>query len=295
MRNLFLLAFLLFRFFGFSQELNCTVKVNYDQVTNANVQIFKTLERSLTEFVNNTKWTDITVQPNEKIDCSMFLTVNSYDSNNFSGTLQVQSSRTAYNSTYTSPVFNFNDKDFDFRYIEFENLLYNPNSFDSNLVAVISFYANVIIGLDADTFSNLGGTKYLEAAANISNLAQGSGMKGWVQTEKQQNRYFLINDLLSNTYTPFREGMYEYHFSGIDSMADNTKLGKENIVKAITTVAKIHSVRPNSFLSRVFFDAKADEIVSVFSGGPSVNVAELVETLNKVSPLNSRKWNNIKF
>jgi hypothetical protein len=295
MRNWIITALLLVSYFGYSQELNCTVKVNYDQITAANVQIFKTLERSLGEFVNNTKWTTRNFANKERIDCSMFITIQSYESNEFTCTLQIQSSRPVYNSTYGSPVFNFNDKDFNFRYLEFENFVYNPNSYDSNLIAVVAFYANIIIGLDADTFSNQGGTKFLEGASNIANLAQSSGTPGWTQTEKKQNRYYLINDLLSNTFTPYREALYEYHFSGMDKMADKPKEAKENIVKAIQTVSKIHSVRPNAFITRIFFDAKADEIVSVFSGGPNVNVAELSETLNRVSPLNSAKWNAIKF
>ncbi len=295
MRNWIITALLLVSYFGYSQELNCTVKVNYDQITAANVQIFKTLERSLGEFVNNTKWTTRNFANKERIDCSMFITIQSYESNEFTCTLQIQSSRPVYNSTYGSPVFNFNDKDFNFRYLEFENFVYNPNSYDSNLIAVVAFYANIIIGLDADTFSNQGGTKFLESAANIANLAQSSGTAGWTQTEKKQNRYYLVNDLLSNTFTPYREALYEYHFLGMDKMADKPKEAKENIVKAIQTVSKIHSVRPNAFITRIFFDAKADEIVAVFSGGPNVNVAELSETLNRVSPLNSAKWNAIKF
>lgn len=295
MRNWIITALLLVSYFGYSQELNCTVKVNYDQITAANVQIFKTLERSLGEFVNNTKWTTRNFANKERIDCSMFITIQSYESNEFTCTLQIQSSRPVYNSTYGSPVFNFNDKDFNFRYLEFENFVYNPNSYDSNLIAVVAFYANIIIGLDADTFSSQGGTKFLEGAANIANLAQSSGTPGWTQTEKKQNRYYLINDLLSNTFTPYREALYEYHFLGMDKMADKPKEAKENIVKAIQTVSKIHSVRPNAFITRIFFDAKADEIVSVFSGGPNVNIAELSETLNRVSPLNSAKWNAIKF
>ncbi|CAM3717927.1 type IX secretion system protein PorD [Flavobacterium saliperosum] len=295
MRNWIITGLLFVSSFGFSQELNCSVKVSYDQITAANVQIFKTLERSLGEFVNNTKWTTRNFANNERIDCSMFITIQSYESNEFQCTLQVQSSRPVYNSTYSSPVFNFNDKEFNFRYLEFENFVYNPNSYDSNLIAVIAFYANVIVGLDADTFSNQGGTKFLEGAANVANLAQSSGTAGWTQTEKKQNRYYLINDLLSNTFTPYREALYEYHYLGMDKMAENTKIAKENIVKAVQTVSKIHSVRPNAFITRIFFDAKADEIVSIFSGGPNVNVVELSETLNKVSPLNSAKWNNIKF
>ncbi|WP_313807542.1 DUF4835 family protein [Flavobacterium sp.] len=295
MRNWIVTLLLFFSVLGNAQELNCSVKVNHDQITSANVQVFKTLERSLTEFVNNTKWTDKNVANNERIDCSMFITVTSYDSNSFTTTIQVQSSRQVFNSTYASPIFNYNDKEFDFQYVEFQNLLYNPNSFDSNLISVIAFYANVIIGLDADSFSKQGGTKYLEAASNIANLAQGSGGKGWTQTDKTQNRYYLINDLLSTTYLPYRDALYEYHFMALDKMADDVKSGKENVLTAIKTVSKLHSVRPNSFIARVFFDAKSDEIVSIFSGGPSIAITDLVETLNRVSPLNAVKWNNIKY
>ncbi|UOK42080.1 MULTISPECIES: DUF4835 family protein [Flavobacterium] len=295
MRNWILFGLLFVSLFGYSQELKCTVKVNYDQITSANVQIFKTLERSLGEFVNNTKWSTKNFANNERIDCSMFITIQSYDSNDFQCTLQVQSSRPVFNSTYTSPVFNFNDKEFNFRYVEFENFVYNPNSYDSNLVAMVAFYANIIIGLDADTFSNQGGTKYLEAASNMANLAQSSGSAGWTQTEKKQNRYYLINDLLSNTFTPYREALYEYHQLGMDKMAEDQKTAKQNISKAIKTVSKIHSVRPNAFITRVFFDAKADEIVYIFSGGPSVDITDLSDTLNRISPLNSSKWNNIKY
>jgi hypothetical protein len=295
MRNWMIITLLLCSFFGISQELNCTVKVNADQITSTNAQIFKTLERSLGEFINNTHWSNKKFQRNERIDCSMFITVQSYASNDFQCTLQVQSSRPIINSTYSSPVFNFNDKEFNFRYLEFENFVYNPNNYDSNLIAMVSFYANIIIGLDADTFSNQGGTKYLESAANMANMAQSSGAAGWTQTEKKQNRYYLINDLLSNTFTPYRDALYEYHYLGMDKMTDDPKLAKQNIVNAIKTVSKIHTVRPNAFITRIFFDAKSDEIVSLFSGGPNVNIAELSEVLNKVSPLNSTKWNTIKF
>ena len=245
--------------------------------------------------MNNTKWTTKTFKNNEKINCVVFITVNSFESNNFDATVQVQSSRPIYNSTYSSPVLNFNDKDFKFRYVEFENMYFNPNSFDSNLISVLAFYANIIIGLDGDTYQNLGGTKYLEVASAIANVAQSSGFDGWIQSEKRNNRYYLINDMLSNTYTPFREAMYQYHFQGMDRMAENLKTAKEKIASSIETLSKVHDVRPNAFLTRVFFDAKVDEIVSVYSGGPNVDIVPLVDRLNRISPLNSSKWSNIKY
>lgn len=279
-----------------AQELNCTVKINYDRVTDANTQIFKTLERALNDFVNNTRWTSRNFETNERIECSMVINVSGYDAPGFTATLQVQSSRPVYNSTYSSPIFNFNDKDFNFRYNEGDNLIYNPNSVDSNnLVGVIGFYANIIIGLDADSFQKGGGTEYYKAAQNLASLGAGSGYKGWGQQEgTNQNRYFLVNDLLSNTFTPFRDTLYEYHFLALDKMADDHKKAKEEVIASLKTLAKVQSVRPNAFLTRVFFDAKSDEIVSMFSGGPTVTLTELLENLNKLSPTNGSKWSQIR-
>lgn len=225
----------------------------------------------------------------------MFITVTGYSSDQFTATIQVQSSRPAFNSTYASPLLNYNDKDFNFRYIEFENLTYNPTGFDSNLVSVLAFYSYMIIGMDADTFLPQGGSKYLEMAQDVANIALQGGYKGWSQADGNQNRYFLINDMLSNTFRPFREALYQYHFNGLDTMHKDLKSSKENIKEALAILGKIYEIRPNAFLTRVFFDAKSDEIVSVFSGGPSITITDLVENLNKISPLNSSKWAGIKY
>ncbi|MHA3788852.1 type IX secretion system protein PorD [Flavobacterium hauense] len=286
----------MFGFTGNAQELNCTVKINYDRITDANTQVFKTLERSLSDFVNNTRWTARNFDSGERIECSMYINISAYSAPNFTATLQVQSSRPIYNSTYSSPIFNFNDKDFSFRYNEGDNLFYNPNSFDTNnLVGVVAFYANIIIGMDADSFQKSSGTDYYEVAQNVASLGAGSGYKGWGQQEgTNQNRYFLVNDLLSSTYTPFRDALYEYHFMALDKMADDQKASKEKAIASIKTLSKVQSVRPNAFLTRVFFDAKSDEIVSMFSGGPVVTLTDLVDMLNKLSPTNGTKWSQIR-
>lgn len=276
-----------------AQELNCTVKVNFDRITDVNPQIFKTLEKSLTDFVNNTRFTTRNVTRNERIDCSLLFNISAYNDNNFTATLQVLSSRPVFNSTYTSPILNFNDKDISFRYIEGENLIYNPTTFDSNLVSIVAFYANMIIGLDADTFKKEGGTTYYEVAQGIGTTAQ-SGGKGWSPQDGNQSRYALANDILSNTFTPFRTTLYDYHMGALDTMADDQKGSKEKVIAAIKTLSELYRVRPNAFLTRVFFDAKSDEIVSMFSGGPVVQVTDLVSTLNRISPMNGSKWGNIK-
>ncbi len=295
MRNIFSLVFVFIFGFTQAQELNCVVTVNADKVVNANNQIFKTLEKSLNDFINTTDWTGQAYKQNEKINCSMFITVSAFDSNQFSATIQVQSARPIFNSSYSSPVLNYNDKDFNFSYVEFQNLTYNPTSFDSNLVSVLAFYSYMIIGMDADTFAPLGGSKYLEMAQDVSNIALQGGYKGWSQADGNQNRYFLINDMLSNTFKPFRDALYEYHYSGLDLMHKDLKLAKDNMKKSLVILGKIYQIRPNAFLTRVFFDAKSDEIISVFSGGPSIMIADLVDNLNKISPMNSSKWAKIKY
>jgi hypothetical protein len=277
-----------------AQELNCSVKVNSERITAANQQIFKTLETSLNEFVNKYKWSNRDFKINERIDCSMFINVSEFNNNIFTATIQVQASRPVFNSTYSTPILNINDKDFTFRYVEFENLFFNPNSFDSNLVSVVAFYAYMILALDADSFEPQGGNEYLDIAQNIVAVSQ-SGGKGWSQADGLQNRFFLVNDMLSSTFEPIRLGFYEYHAKGLDLMADDLTKGKEGLKNAILNLSKIHSIRPNAYLTRVFFDTKADEILSVFSGGPKVDITSLVDNLNRVSPLNASNWAKIKF
>ena len=291
-----IITFLLLLTFGLSQaqQLNCTVTVNSQKLSNANQQVFKTLEASVSEFVNKTDWTGQSFKQNEKINCSMYITVLSNNSDQFTATIQVQSSRPVFNSSYASPVLNYNDKDFSFRYTEFENLIFNPSSFDSNLVSVLAFYSNIILGMDADTFVLQSGNPNFEVAQNISNVAQQGGYKGWTQSDGNQNRYFLINDLLSPTFVDIRQTLFDYH-TGLDLMSQDLKASKEKIKASLFNLSKLNNSRPNAFLTRIFFDAKSDEIVSIFSGGPSITISDLVDNLNKVSPLNSSKWALIKY
>jgi len=278
-----------------AQELNCTVKVNSVTLANANLTIFKTLEKSLTEFLNKTKWTTLNFKQKERIDCSMFINVTSFSSDQFSATIQIESSRPIFNATYTSPVFNYNDKDFSFKYVEYEALIFNPNSFDSNLIAVVAYYANMIIGLDGDTFSSQGGSDAFAAAQQIVATAQGSNYKGWSQSDGNQNRYFLVNELVSNNFTPLRESLFDYHSKGLDKMSDDLKGSKEQIKTALLSIEKVNAVRPNNIVTRMFFDGKSDEIVSIFSGGPKMDISDLLDKLNRISPLNASKWASIKF
>jgi hypothetical protein len=278
-----------------SQQLNCTVQVNAEKLASTNNQVFKTLQNAISDFVNKTDWTGEALKQNEKVNCSMIININSYDSNQFTATIQVQSSRLVFNSTYTTPVFNYNDKDFNFSYIEYENLNFDPSSFNSNLVSVLSYYSYMILGFDADTYALKGGTPSFNIAQQILTVAQSGGYKGWSQSDSNQNRFFLINDVVSGTFDAYREAMYKYHREGLDTMSEDLKGAKAKIMESITVLNGIYKVRPNAFLTRVFFDAKGDEIVAVLSGGPNMPLTEIVETLNKLSPINSSKWASIKL
>lgn len=293
-----MVRFVLFFFLGCgliqAQQLNCTVTLNTQKVNNANQQVFKTLETAINEFVNKTDWTGQTLSQKERISCSMFITISSNNSDQFVANIQVQSSRNIYNSTYSSPVLNINDKDFTFNYTEFENLTYTPTSYDSNLVSVLAFYSYVILGMDADTFLPFFGDRYFKEALNIANLAQQGGYKGWNQSDGPMSRYFLIYDLLSPTYADIRQSSQQY-YSGLDIMSQDIKKAKETIKGSLMNLAKLNESKPNSYLLRVFMDSKSDEIVSVFTGGPSIAINDMVESLNRTSSSNASKWQLIKY
>ncbi|MFH4965840.1 DUF4835 family protein [Gaetbulibacter sp. M235] len=295
MRNILFILFLSLSLTSFSQELNCSVVVNAQQTGNENLTIFKTLEKQLTEFVNNTKWTNRVFAPQERINCSMVISISDYSVEAFQGTIQVQSSRPVYGSSYSTPLYNVNDKDFTFRYLEFQNLIFNPTQFESNLVSAIAFHVYMVLALDADSFSENGGDVYLKQAQTIVNYSQQENYKGWKLEDGLQSRFALIDNILSPTFKEYRDVMYSYHRDGLDIMSENAKQGKEQIAAALKQFETMNSRRPNSFLLRTFFDAKSDEIEQIFSDGPNVNIASVQETLQKVAPTYASKWRNIKF
>ena len=295
MRNILVVLLICIGLAGFSQELNCNVVVNAEQTGNENFPIFKTLEKQINEFVNNTKWTNKVFKDQERINCNMFINVINYSGESFQATIQVQSSRPIYGSSYSSPIYNFNDKDFNFRYLEFQNLIYNPSQFESNLISVIAFHVNMMLALDADSFKENGGDEYYKQAQIITNYSQQGNFQGWKLEDGLQSRFTLIDNVMSPTFKEFRTVLYNYHRKGLDVMSDDVKAGKESISKALETFQAMNNRRPNSFVLRTFFDAKAEEIEQIFTDGPSVNISSLKETLQKIAPMHSSKWQNIKY
>ena len=290
--------FRLFTFFGFflfsikifTQELRCEVIVNSDLVNQTNQQIFSTLQESIQEFMNSQVWTSQNWNPEERINCSLILNLTAYSDNNFEGTLQVQSQRPIYDSNYNSPILNFQDVDISFSYQEYQPLFYNANKYESNLISILSFYAYMIIGLDADTFNSKGGQLFFSYAQQISNLAQQSKNDGWATTGNRKNRYWLVDSILSNAFNEFRTTYYEYHRTGLDIMTSNQLNAKTSIANSLMHLNDLNRRRPNSFLIQLFFDAKSQEIVDVFSDGVKVELDATKQLLRRVAPFFNKKW-----
>lgn len=295
MRKLFYIATLLFALQLSAQELNCTVTINVDQIQSSNTQIYTTLKTAITEYFNTTKWTNKNYKPQEKIQCALIFNILEQPSlNEFRGNLQIQSSRPVFNSTYQTPIFNFKDDDLVFSYTEFQPLIFNENSFDSNLVSLLTFYAYTILGVDGDTFALNGGQEYHEKAENVVNQAQQGGFAGWNRVDGNTTRFQLNDNILSPAFQGYRTALYEYHLKGLDLMAEDKKEAKLAISKAIMYMQQVYNRRVNAFLLRVFMDTKSDEIVDIFADGPSTNNTALKNALLRIYPSFSSKWEQIK-
>jgi hypothetical protein len=289
---LLIVLFSVFRLNG--QELNCLVTVNSDQVAGSNKQVFATLQQALNEYVNQTEWTERVVKPEERVNCAMTIIITARNNNNFTATLQVQSTRPVYGSSYASPILNIKDKDFNFKYNEFDPLIYNKNSFDSNLVSTIVFYVNIILGLDADTFAMDGGKKELEEAQNAMLQAQQSGLASWQNVVGKQNRYVLIDNLLSPKLKEYRRVLYEYHLQGFDELISSKSIAQQRIEDSIIALESLYNKTVGNYLIRLFFDAKSDEIVSMYSEDVKTrNKQRLLQALRKISPNNNSKWRKL--
>ncbi|TCI94864.1 DUF4835 family protein [Tenacibaculum sp. M341] len=298
MKNKLVIIFLclLYTATSFAQEeLNAVVVVNADRVQSTNKQVFKTLQESLTEFVNQTKWTNKKFLPQERINCAFTIIINEQNSNNFSASLQIQSARPVYNSTYETPTLNINDTSLNFQYNEFEPLIFNPNSFDSNLVSTMVFYIYVILGVDADTFSLKGGENYFKQAQNVMLQAQQSGDPAWENKIGEQNRFALIDSFLSTKFSELRKIYYNYHRNGFDVFLDNEVNAKRTIASSLIQLEELFNVTVGNYMIRLFLDAKANEIASTFSQGKSSGKElKLKETLQRIAPTQGQVWKEIK-
>ncbi len=275
-----------------AQELNANVVVNYQNVQTTETRVFEDMQKSFSQFLNNRKWTDDVFATEERINCNFIINIERMPSiGNFEATVQIQSSRPVYNSNYESIIFNFADRDWHFQYVESQPLEFNPNSFINNLTSILAFYANILIGLDYDTFSELGGTEYYEKARQIVNNAQQQG-PGWDQfgSNGRRNRYWLVENLLNQQMAPIRQGLYTYHRKGLDTFSSSEEDSRKNILSALNEMQKISKLFPQNILLVTFFDAKNDELINIFSKGEGQVRKNAYNALVEINPTQTDEY-----
>lgn len=278
------------------QELNCTVKVVHSQVQGTNTEVFEALETAITEFMNNRTWTELQYQKAERVDCNLNITVKKYDEKNdmFSCELLFQVTRPVYNSGYSTTVFSMRDTEFFFSYNRQDALDFNINNMDSNLTAMLAYYAYLFIGLDLDTFSPMGGTDVLHVVESIVNNAQTMSSPGWKAFDDSKNRHAIINDYMDSSMEPFRQLQYKYHRQGLDEMAKNADRGRTAITEALEMLKEAHTNKPISQLPQIFTDFKRDEIVNIYSGhGTEKEKQQVYDILSDINANQITYWKKI--
>ena len=278
-----------------SQELNCNVTIIPPRVIISDAEIFKTMENTVEEFINNRKWSKDNWDTKEKIDCSIQITIEQQVSNRqFKGSIQVSSSRPVFNSNYKTPVLSINDKNFEYTYQDNANLQWSQDQHRDNLTSVIAFYCNLILAMDYDTFASEGGTDHYLLCQTIVTNAQNAPESGWKASERgQQNRYWLIENILSQSFKPLREGLYTYHRQGLDVLYYDIQKGRDNIASVIENLKSIHKIRPASYNLQTFFYAKSSEIVSIFQPAPEDEKKPIYETCKLLDAGNITKYEKI--
>ncbi len=277
-----------------AQEFICQVSVNAPQVEGSERKVFQTMQSAIYEFVNNRKWTNYVYKPEERIECSMMLTINDrVSSDQFKGRLNLVLQRPVYKTSYNTNLLNYIDTDIDFKYVEYEPLIYTDDAFTSNLTSVIAYYVYIFLGLDADSYSLMGGTPYFEKAKAIVNTAQNSQEKGWKAFESMRNRFWLVENLMNGAYSPLREGIYQYHRLGLDVMSDNIDLGRASVTECLENFQKAGREKPGLFILQLMTEAKRDELVNIYSQASPMDKTRAVNILKEIDPAHSSKYQQI--
>ena len=280
-----------------AQELNAKVSINRQQVSNTKSGVFDALQDKITRLLNESAWTDLKYRDFERIQCTFNFTIDTYSEtdNSFTGSLIVAGIRPVFNSSYTTTVFSMTDKDVAFNFQEFDQLEWRPEQVDNNLTAMLAYWAYLLIGMDLDSMSPMGGTSVLQMAQNVCNNAEMMGFKGWKAFDDTKNRYAIVNDYLDGSMEPFRQLQYIYYRTGLDHMAENTENSRAAIAEAIRLLKESHENKSLSMLPQIFTDYKRDEIVSIFSGqGTSKEREEIYDILFRINPSQNNYWEKIK-
>ncbi len=277
-----------------AQELNFTVMVNDERAQTSERQVFRDMEQAFSRFLNERKWTNDVFKPEEKINCNMLITIESMPSvGSYNATVQIQASRPVYNTNYESLLFNFADRDWQFDYIESTPLDFSENSFNSNLTSMLAFYAYIILGLDYDSFSNLGGEQHIQKALNVVNLAQNASGTGWQAFQSNRNRYWLVENLMNQQLQPIREGFYTYHRLGLDIFSEKPDEARQKILEVLKNIKVANSAIPNAILKITFFDAKVNELANIFEEGNMAVRREAYNILVELDPAKTEEFKKI--
>ena len=280
-----------------AQELEAKINFNTQQVQGTDKSVFENLQQTLEQFFNDQQWTALQFQENERIQCTFNITVTKYDASNnrFTCTALIQANRPVYNSAYTTTIYNNRDKNFDFEFVQFDQLNFNEEVIDNQLVALFAYYAFLIIGLDLDTFSPMGGTDVLQRCMNLTNNAQNLEYAGWKSFEDSRNRFAIINDYLDEGMKAFRQLQYDYYRSGLDEMAQNVERGRTNVTTALEQLKKAHEDKPLSLLPQIWTDYKKDELANIYKGKGTQKEKETVyDLLFGINASQSTTWDKIK-
>ncbi len=280
-----------------AQELQMKVTVNHSQIQGTENSVFDNLQQTLEQFINERQWTDLQFQENERIQCNLNITVSKYvrDENRFECTALIQANRPVYNASYTTTLYNNRDANFHFEYAQFDQLNYNDETIDNQLTALVAYYAYLIIGLDLDSFSPLGGTDILQRCMQLVNNAQDLGYPGWKSFEDSRNRFAIINDYLDEQMKPFRQLQYDYYRKGLDEMANNAERGRTEISTALDEhLKKAHENKPLSLLPQIWTDYKKDELVNIYKGkGTQKEKQAVYDLLSGINASQNPSWEKI--
>lgn len=281
-----------------AQELQAKVTINHNQIQGTDASVFENLQQTVEQFINDKQWTNYHFQKNERIVCNFNITVTKYDqsSNLFTCTALIQANRPIYNSAYTSTLYNNKDNNFNFEFAQFDQLNFNEEQIDNQLTALLAYYSYLIIGLNLDSFSPLGGEDILQRCLNLANNAQNLSFNGWKAFEDDRNRFAIINDYMDGAMRPFRQLQYDYYRSGLDEMANNAERGRTNITTSIeTNLKKAHEDKPLSSIPQIWTDYKKDELSNIYKGKGTQKEKETVyEILFSINPSQNNSWEKIK-
>ncbi len=281
-----------------AQELQARITVNHNQIQGTDNSVFENLQQTLEQFVNDQQWTSLQFQKNERIQCTFNITITKYDASTglFTANALIQANRPVYNSGYTTTLYNNKDNDFNFDFQQFNQLNYNPEQIDNQLVALMAYYAYLIIGLDLDSFAPMGGEEVLQQCMYLTNNAQNLSYTGWKAFDNDRNRFAIINDYLDGAMRPFRQLQYDYYRLGLDEMANNAERGRTNITNALLeNLKKAREDKPLSLLPQIWTDYKRDELASIYEGkGTQKEKESIYELLFSINASQNNAWERIK-